>query len=190
MGVYYEVVNPAKRQYLDIFDFGESLTWGGLITGSRGSSLHAMAIAWLACRPQSANSVLSGDEVGGAWFGDPIYLASDAAPADLNGIRTSTPEHPEQNLYAMAWREFEDVTPRVIRALCEKDEEIARILVERADLSREAESPCRLLRVLGRLAVEDGCHEVERALDGRYGEVWRDEYAKAEQYWSRFDRDR
>lgn len=45
MGAYYDIVNPIKRQLLRIDSFGENFKWSGVITGSRGESLHAMAIA-------------------------------------------------------------------------------------------------------------------------------------------------
>lgn len=65
MGAYYHIVNPSKRQYLSISAFGESIKWGGLITGWKGQSLHAIALSWLVCRPERGNSVLAGDVIGG-----------------------------------------------------------------------------------------------------------------------------
>lgn len=126
--------------------------------------------------------------MGGAWFGDPIYLASDSSPPDLNDIRTSTPEEPEQNLYALAWREFEDITPRVIDAICDKDEEIIEILVAKTYIASENEMPCTLLRFLGRAALQHQNFEIEDALRSRFGDDWEEEYKKAEEYWSEFNR--
>jgi hypothetical protein len=166
MGAWYDVVNPAKRQYLRIEAFGEDFKYGGLITGHNGRSLHAMAIAWLVSRfPGSEYSDLQIlEEIQGCWFGDPIYLASDEAPADTAGISTSTPDHPDRNLYRLAHQEFEDVTARVIKSLCEKDQDIAEILVE---------GSCeRDFRLFAEVAIELRCGPFQDALERRFGENW------------------
>jgi hypothetical protein len=177
MGAWYIIVNPSRRQYLEIGGFGESFKSGSLITGASGRSLHAMAVAWLVCRFPGADysEAALRDDIAGGWFGDPIYFASDEAPPDLGGIPTSTPERPDQNLSALA-SAYEDVTPRVIKSLCEKDDEIAEILVAGDDDRLK-------LRILGRAAIDLKCEPLAEALEARLGEGWRELCERAKRPW-------
>lgn len=73
----------------------------------------------------------------------------------------------------LAHEEYEDVTPRVIKSICEKDEDIADILVARSSIKAD-------LRMLGRVAIHLDCYEVQQALERRYGEEWREVCERAE----------
>jgi hypothetical protein len=183
MGAYYIVVNPAKKQYLSIRSFGENVKYGGLVTGHDGRSLHTMAIAWLVCQWEDSQSVISADEVGGSWVGDGIYLASDSVGPDLNGLVTATAERPDRNLHFLARQEYEDMAPRVIFDLCDRDERIAEILAARTELTGEDQYvPCTVMGYLGRVVTELGCTPLEEALLRRHGEKWRREYTKAVEF--------
>lgn len=184
MGSYYFIVNPRRREYLCPGGFGESFKWGGLLTGFNGQSLHSIALAWLVCGNEDGTGIITRDAVGGSWFGDEVYVASDSSPPDLAGMLTATPERPEQNLYSLASREFEDITPPVIAAICGKDEQIARILVARIGPVVEGHSPDSLLNVLGQAAALYSSSEVELALEERFGVSWKEEYVKAKKYWN------
>ncbi len=185
MGAYYDIVNPSKRQYVRISGFGENFKWGGLVTGSEGRSIHAMAVAWLICRFQGCES--APDDWVGYWSGDPIYFASDESSPDLDEMPTSTPKFPERNLAKLALDEYEDITPCVIQQLCEKDNEIAVILVGRIRFQPTDEHPCScsLMLTLGRVALRLKCSGVEEALQSRFGEDWQKLYDQAEIYWSK-----
>ena len=97
MGETYLIVNPAKRQYLDIGQFNENDKAGGLMR-----LRHAFAVSALICnldavRYSSEGKVKHGfGPLAGSWCGDAIYVVGDMwVRPDEFGIQTSTAEEPE-----------------------------------------------------------------------------------------------
>src|SRR3954454_24865959 len=122
MGEYFVIVNPAKRQYLDAFHFGESIKVGGILRGQHGA-----AVALLIC--DEAGSI---PPLGGTWVGDPVIATGDSAPPNSAGIPTASATDPQRNLYRMAQKEFEDISLPAIAMLCQRDPEVATDFATRA----------------------------------------------------------
>ena len=138
MGVWYKIVNVAKRQYLCPKEFGEPFTRGCILDGQ-----HAVAVSLLVCDSQS----LGFDSPAGEWHGDPVFLVGDSGPPNQHGITTVTARDPDRNLYAMASAEFEDISLSAIIMLLAGRKGAADSLARRA-----AGNPYegkRLLRNLG-----------------------------------------
>src|SRR5262245_2477999 len=112
MGQYFVFVNPVKKQFLDAGKFDEGVKYWNVLVG-----YHAYAIALLVCRLDEIEH--SYCEHAGSWFSDPVIVAGDdEGPPDAYGIKTTTAEKPERNLYWMASEEFEDISYRAVAMLC------------------------------------------------------------------------
>lgn len=111
VGMYFLVVNPAKRQYLDPGRFGEANKFSGLLRGE--FCLHALKLLIADCFPRKTDSFR------GAWLGDPVILAGDDyGLPDPGGVITATEADPRRNLNARAREEFVNISYRALAELC------------------------------------------------------------------------
>jgi hypothetical protein len=168
MGVYFKIVNPVKRQYIDIGHFAdEDFTRSGVLSG-----YHAYAVALLACNLSEVRHNYG--PLAGSWFGDPIIAAGDDSGApDAYGVVTATAEDPRRNLNGFATQEFENITYPAIAMLCQGNYERACEFADRAKTSGYA------LVDLGRTVFEVGCPTLEAALNERIGVHWMRLYKQA-----------
>ena len=170
MGQYFIFVNPIKRQFLDPGKFDEGVKYYSVLYG-----YHAYAIALLVCNLTEVDH--SYGQLAGSWCGDPVIVAGDdEGEADAYGIKTSTLENPERNLYWRASEEFDDISYRAVAMLSVGrkgfvDEVVARTL--------NGFSPSSGLIELGNVVIETGCEPLKQALVKGFGESWTDKYMAA-----------
>jgi hypothetical protein len=158
MGVYYLLVNPAKREYLDPDRFGEGIKFGALLNGGHC----ALALKYLIS-----------DDCVGWWVGDPVILAADdTGPPNPGGLITATAEKPGRNLYFQAREEFVDISYRAF-ALIARNHRFADELAERAATNSS------FLLELGAMIEQYELKALEIALEQRVGGPWRKAYHQA-----------
>lgn len=161
MAVSIRIVNPARRQFLDPDQFPENDQRTMFLTG-----LHATAVAVLACDPAEVPGYGYGS-LARSWCGDPIIAARDAMRPDGHGVRTSTPDRPQRNLYEVASEEYEDISLRAFAMLCEGQIGLVDHLVEDAK-----EAGPGLFMKLGNIVVTVGCEDLGDALVEVFGPNW------------------
>ena len=170
MGQYFIFVNPAKRQFLDADKFSEGVKSYSVLYG-----YHAYAIAVLVCNLAEVEH--SYGQLAGSWYGDPVIVAGDdEGEPDAYGIKTSTLENPERNLYWKASEEFEDISCRAVAMLSIGRKGFADEIVARA---ANGFSPRGDLIDLGNVVIETGCEPLKQALVKGFGEDWTDKYVAA-----------
>lgn len=177
MGQYFKIVNPAKKQFIDASRFNENVKASGVLYG-----YHAAAVAFLVCNIEQVrdgwgNPIYNFGELAGSWCGDAVFIVSDDhGKADEFGIKTSTEQNPDRNLYWMAKEEFEEISYKAIAMLCNGREKIAEEMARRAAASV---SPDSGLVDLGNVVFYVGCEPIERALAKEYGVEWVSRYKNA-----------
>jgi hypothetical protein len=117
MGAYHNVVNPAKRQFLDMGTKHSVLLYGAYAE-------FVALLLWDEHRSEEWPFALIG-----SWAGDTIYLTSDEEFATIVRseteyvlpycIDTRTPAKPERNLWSMALEEFEEISANMIALVYE-----------------------------------------------------------------------
>jgi hypothetical protein len=112
MGQYYKIVNVKKRQYIKPHTFGDgsklmefSMSANGVLAG--------LAILLADGNGRGGGDLNSENEIVGSWAGDNIVIAGDYA--DQNKFVNA----PQQNLYEVAEYEGEDISLKVLDALCD-----------------------------------------------------------------------
>jgi hypothetical protein len=176
MGETYFIVNPAKRQYLDIGQFNENSKASGLMR-----LRHAFAVSALVCNLDAVRSSKGGNvkhgfgSLAGAWCGDALYVVGDmCARPDEFGIKTSTPEEPERTLFDLARAEYENITTAAIAMLCAGIDGFADDMAEQA---AETDSPYDFVQ-LANVALLANSAEMTRALDATFGGGWKKKYTE------------
>lgn len=171
MGVYYKIVNPAKRQYLHPACFGEGIKWRSVLRG--GLCIEALKYLIADDRnPPHASVAIHATpwELEGSWVGDPVILAGDdSTPPNPDGIRTSTPENPARNLNALADEEFYNISHLAIAMLCERAG-YATLVVEKAEEDGE------VFMVIAELLMLVQPPTLAFEFKERFGNNWRKRY--------------
>ena len=176
MGQYFHIVNPAKRQYISSSSFAENSKSSGVMLG-----YHAIAVGLLVCNLDQVSYERSKPLHGygplaGSWFGDRVYLAGDDhGEPDEFGVKTSTEENANRNLYWLAEEEFENITYRAIAMLCEGRRTYAEEMAARAAEPLHSE----LLKHLGNVVFQVGCKPLEESMEQYLGGDWTRKYKKA-----------
>lgn len=169
---YHIIVNPARREYLDVGILGNNK--------ASGYATHwtSEALSVLVCNSSQvfAEPKMHGrmPALAGLWCGDAVYAAGDGfgAPNDF-GIITTTSENPDRNLYWLAKEEFKDITYPAIAMLCQLHESTAEEMGSRAERDRY------WLVHLGNTVFTVGCHPLEEALRKTLGNDWKRKYKAA-----------
>ena len=176
MGETYLIVNPAKRQYLDIGQFNENNKASGLMR-----LRHALAVSTLVCNLEAVRFSSGGKvthrfgSLAGVWCGDAVYVVGDmCARPDEFGIQTSTPEEPERTLFDLALAEYENITVAAIAMLCAGIVGFAEDMVEQAV---ETGSPNDFVQ-LANVALLANSAEMAHALEATFGAGWKKKYAE------------
>ena len=112
MGQYYKIVNIKKKQYISPYIFGDgsklmefSMSANGVLAG--------LAILLADGNGRGGGDLHSENDIVGSWAGDNIVIAGDYADTG------KFVKEPEQNLYEVASSEGEDISVKVLDALCD-----------------------------------------------------------------------
>jgi hypothetical protein len=112
MGQYYHIVNLTKKQYLHPHHFGDGLKL--LEFGSSGSgTMLGLAVLLANSNGRGGGDLQSENSIVGSWAGDRIVIAGDYAEKGDKG------ETCKDNLYHRSAETFEDISYKVIEALCD-----------------------------------------------------------------------
>ena len=112
MGQYYKIVNIKKKQYITPHIFGDgsklmefSMSANGVLTG--------LAILLADGNGRGGGDLGSENDIVGSWAGDNIVIAGDYAD-DGKFVKDA-----DRNLYHVASNEGEDISLKVLDALCD-----------------------------------------------------------------------
>jgi hypothetical protein len=112
MGQYYKIVNIKKKQYISPYTFGDgsklmefSMSANGVLAG--------LAILLADGNGRGGGDLNSNNSIVGSWSGDNIVIAGDYA--DEGKFVKET----DRNLYAVASEQGEDISIKVLDALCD-----------------------------------------------------------------------
>ncbi len=112
MGQYYKIVNIKKKQYISPLTFGDgsklmefSMSANGVLAG--------LAILLSDGNGRGGGDLNSNNSIVGSWSGDNIVIAGDYA--DEGKFVKET----DRNLYAVASEQGEDISIKVLDALCD-----------------------------------------------------------------------
>lgn len=169
MGVYYKIVNPAKRQFLDPGVFGEGVKFSSVLQGKHSTFALKMLIA--------DTHLSSGDnddspvwEIAGTWVGDPVVLAGDeSGHINPGNITTASHENPDRNLNQFAEEEFTDISPLALAMLAESPGQAASLVAE-ADQNND------LFLSLADLLMQLEMPTFRSAFEAHFGQGWQKRY--------------
>ncbi len=112
MGQYYKIVNIKKKQYISPYTFGDgsklmefSMSANGVLAG--------LAILLADGNGRGGGDLNSNNSIVGSWSGDNIVIAGDYAD-DGKWVKET-----DRNLYAVASEQGEDISIKVLDALCD-----------------------------------------------------------------------
>jgi hypothetical protein len=112
MGQYYKIVNIKKKQYISPYIFGDgsklmefSMSANGVLAG--------LAILLADGNGRGGGDLHSENDIVGSWAGDNIVIAGDYADTG------KFVKEPAQTLYEVASSEGEDISVKVLDALCD-----------------------------------------------------------------------
>jgi hypothetical protein len=112
MGQYYKIVNIKKKQYISPLTFGDgsklmefSMSANGVLAG--------LAILLADGNGKGGGDLNSNNPIVGSWAGDNIVIAGDYADDGKWVKETDT------NLYSVASEQGEDISIKVLDALCD-----------------------------------------------------------------------
>ena len=112
MGQYYKIVNVKKKEYITPHTFGDGLKLMEFSMSANGV-LAGLAILLADGNGRGGGDLNSENEIVGSWAGDNIVIAGDYAD---NGKWI---KDPDTNLYSVANNEGEDISIKVLDALCD-----------------------------------------------------------------------
>jgi hypothetical protein len=165
MGQYYLIVNAKKRQYLHPHKFQDGLKL--MEFGASGSgTMMALAALLADGNGRGSGDLRSESPLIGSWAGDPIVITGDYADAgkhvsaeevaayratiakdkDVIGWlanKRSKPEEVVPNLYLLASECYEDISDKVILALCDDAWERKALLERGAEAAKTWKEPTR-----------------------------------------------
>lgn len=112
MGQYYKIVNVKKKQYITPHTFGDGAKLMEFSMSANGV-LAGLAILLADGNGRGGGDLNSENEIVGSWAGDNIVVAGDYA--DQGKFVKTT----DQNLYEVCIAEGEDISLKVLDALCD-----------------------------------------------------------------------
>lgn len=112
MGQYYKIVNVRKKQYITPHTFGDGAKLMEFSMSANGV-LAGLAILLADGNGRGGGDLNSENEIVGSWAGDNIVVAGDYA--DQGKFVKTT----DQNLYEVCIAEGEDISLKVLDALCD-----------------------------------------------------------------------
>jgi len=114
MGQYYKIVNIKKKQYIAPHAFGDGAKLMEFSMSANGV-LAGLAILLADGNGRGGGDLNSENEIVGSWAGDNIVIAGDYAD---NG-KFLPVDKIDLNLYGVALEEGEDISVKVLDALCD-----------------------------------------------------------------------
>jgi hypothetical protein len=114
MGQYYKIVNIKKKQYINPHTFGDGAKLMEFSMSANGV-LAGLAILLADGNGRGGGDLNSENEIVGSWAGDNIVIAGDYAD---NG-KFLPVDKIDLNLYGVALEEGEDISIKVLDALCD-----------------------------------------------------------------------
>ena len=112
MGQYYKIVNIKKKQYISPYIFGDGSKLMEFSMSANGA-LAGLSILLADGNGRGGGDLHSENDIVGSWAGDNIVIAGDYADTG------KFVKEPEQNLYEVASSEGEDISLKVLDALCD-----------------------------------------------------------------------
>ena len=112
MGQYYKIVNVKKKQYITPHTFGDGAKLMEFSMSANGV-LAGLAILLADGNGRGGGDLNSENEIVGSWAGDNIVIAGDYAD------QGKFVKNPDENLYHVASEEGEDISLKVLDALCD-----------------------------------------------------------------------
>ncbi len=112
MGQYYKIVNVKKKQYITPYTFGDGAKLMEFSMSANGV-LAGLAILLADGNGRGGGDLNSESDIVGSWAGDNIVVAGDYADTGR------FVKQPEQNLYEVCQAEGEDISIKVLDALCD-----------------------------------------------------------------------
>ena len=112
MGQYYKIVNIKKKQYITPYTFGDGAKLMEFSMSANGV-LAGLAILLADGNGRGGGDLHSTNDIVGSWAGDNIVVAGDYA--DMGKFV----KEPEQTLYEICQSEGEDISIKVLDALCD-----------------------------------------------------------------------
>ena len=112
MGQYYKIVNIKKKQYITPHIFGDGAKLMEFSMSANGV-LSGLAILLADGNGRGGGDLNSDNPIVGWWAGDNIVIAGDYADEG------KFVKEPNQNLYRVASDEGEDISLKVLDALCD-----------------------------------------------------------------------
>jgi len=165
VGQYYQIVNTKKRQYLAAHAFGDGPKL--MEFGASGSgTMMALAVLLADGNGRGGGDLRSESPLVGSWAGDPIIITGDYADdgkhvpaADVAEYRRSVAndeatldwlrkkgksvEDVLPNLYTVASRCYEDISDKVILALCDDPYERKALIERGAEAAKTWKEPAK-----------------------------------------------
>ncbi len=112
MGQYYKIVNIKKKQYISPLTFGDGSKLMEFSMSSNGV-LAGLAILLADGNGRGGGDLNSDNPIVGSWAGDNIVIAGDYADSGKWVKENDT------NLYSVASEQGEDISIKVLDALCD-----------------------------------------------------------------------
>jgi hypothetical protein len=112
MGQYYRIVNIKKKQYITPSTFGDGLKLMEFSMSASGV-LAGLAILLADGNGRGGGDLHSENDIVGSWAGDNIVIAGDYADEG------KFVKEVDKNLYSVATMEGEDISIKVLDALCD-----------------------------------------------------------------------
>ena len=112
MGQYYKIVNVKKKQYITPHTFGDGAKLMEFSMSANGV-LAGLAILLADGNGRGGGDLNSENTIVGSWAGDNIVIAGDYAD-DGKWVKEG-----DKNLYAVADEQGEDISIKVLDALCD-----------------------------------------------------------------------
>jgi len=132
MGQYYKIVNIKKKQYISPYIFGDgsklmefSMSANGVLAG--------LAILLADGNGRGGGDLHSENDIVGSWAGDNIVVAGDYADTG------KFVKEPEQTLYEICQAQGEDISIKVLDALCDDQYFFTEFRKNRAGWSNNSE---------------------------------------------------
>jgi hypothetical protein len=114
MGQYYKIVNVKKKQYITPYTFGDGAKLMEFSMSANGV-LAGLAILLADGNGRGGGDLNSNNPIVGSWAGDNIVVAGDYADSG----KFLPVDKIDLNLYSVASDEGEDISIKVLDALCD-----------------------------------------------------------------------
>jgi len=112
MGQYYKIVNIKKKQYITPYTFGDGAKLMEFSMSANGV-LAGLSILLADGNGRGGGDLNSNNPIVGSWAGDNIVITGDYAD------KGKWIKDPDTNLYSVANNEGEDISIKVLDALCD-----------------------------------------------------------------------